>query len=434
MTPRNYSEDELVERPTLDLLEALGYEIADGYVEASGPEGLGRDDQSQVVLRHRLGPKLAELNPELPAAAIEAAVEELVRDRSVLERTRANREVHRLLRDGVTVTFADEESGRSTETVRVIDWIAPAENEFLAVRQLWVVGPLHTRRCDIVCFVNGIPLVLLELKASHKTVEQAYRKNLRDYRDTIPQLFTPNAFVILSNGSETKVGAHLRRVGALRRVEADRRRGRARDRLPRHRDPRHSASRRGCSTWSRTSSPIWSGPAACSRSLPRTTRCSASTRAMRALADPASTRRAARRLLAHPGLGQEPLDADVRPEGAAPRARQLDLRDRHRPRRARRPDRTRTFKDCRRSDEGQPCRPTPPRICGGCCGEDHRYVFTLIHKFRPPEARADAGAARTAATSSSSPTRRIAANTTSSQPTCAARCRTPPSSASPARR
>jgi type I restriction enzyme, R subunit len=89
----------------------------------------------------------------------------------------------------------------------VIDWTTPSNNNFLAVRQFWVVGPLHTRRCDIVCFVNGIPFVLLELKASHKTVEQAYKKNLRDYRDAIPQLFIPNALAILSTGSETRVGA-----------------------------------------------------------------------------------------------------------------------------------------------------------------------------------------------------------------------------------
>lgn len=222
MSPRDYSEDELVERPTLELLELLGYEIADGYSETFGAEGLGRDDRSQVVLRHRLAPKLAELNPELPAAAIEAAVGELMRDRSALERTRANRELHQLLRNGVKVTFPDDEDRRSTETVRVVDWLAPANNEFLAVRQFWLVGPLHTRRCDIVCFVNGIPLVLLELKASHKTVEQAYRNNLRDYRDAIPQLFVPNAFVVLSNGSETKVGATFaawERFGEWKRID-----------------------------------------------------------------------------------------------------------------------------------------------------------------------------------------------------------------------
>jgi type I restriction enzyme, R subunit len=222
VSPRDYSEDELVERPTLALLKSLGYEIADGYSETLGPDGLGRDDQSQVVLRHRLAPKLAELNPELPVAAIEAAVEELMRDRSALEPTRANHELHRLLRDGVKVTFPNDEGGRSTETVRVVDWVAPFNNEFLAVRQFWVVGPLHTRRCDIVCFVNGIPLVLLELKASHKPARQAYRENLCDYRDAIPQLFTPNAYVILSTGSETKVGATFaewERFGEWKRID-----------------------------------------------------------------------------------------------------------------------------------------------------------------------------------------------------------------------
>jgi type I restriction enzyme R subunit len=207
VSPRDFSEDELVERPTLKLLESLGYEVADGYAETLGPDGLGRDDQSQVLLRHRLAPKLRELNPQLPPAAIEGAVEELTLDRSALDRTRANRALHELLRNGVKVTVADEQGERSTETVRVIDWTTAANNEFLAVRQFWVVGPLHKRRCDIVCFVNGIPLVVLELKASHKTVEQAYRKNLRDYRDTIPQVFTPNGLVILSTGSETRVGA-----------------------------------------------------------------------------------------------------------------------------------------------------------------------------------------------------------------------------------
>jgi type I restriction enzyme R subunit len=207
VSPRDYSEDELVERPTLDLLKSLGYQIANGLTETLGSEGLGRDDQSQVILRHRLAPKLAELNPELPQAAIDAAVEELMLDRSALDPARANRAVHELLRDGVKVSFTDDEGSRTTETVRLVDWTAPAENDFFAVSQFWVVGPLHNRRCDIVCFLNGIPLVLLELKASHKSVEQAYRKNLRDYRDAIPQLFTPNALVILSTGSETKVGS-----------------------------------------------------------------------------------------------------------------------------------------------------------------------------------------------------------------------------------
>jgi type I restriction enzyme R subunit len=222
VSPRGYSEDELVERPTLELLESLGYEIADAYTETLGPDGLGRDDQSEVILRHRLAPKLAELNPDLPPVAIDTAIDELKLDRSTVDPTRANRAVHDLLRNGVKVTFTDAQDVRMTETVRVVDWSWPANNDFLAVRQFWMVGPLHTRRCDIVCFVNGIPLVLLELKASHKSVEQAYHKNLRDYRDTIPRLFTPNTLVILSTGSETRVGATFapwERFGEWKRID-----------------------------------------------------------------------------------------------------------------------------------------------------------------------------------------------------------------------
>jgi type I restriction enzyme R subunit len=209
------------------LLGRLGYETTNGYAELFGADhafadGLGRDDQSQVVLHHRLRPKLASLNPGVPSAGIDAAIDELVLDRSAMDATRANRAVWKLVRDGAKVTVADDRGGRETKTVRFIDWLAPANNEFFAVQQFWVVGPLHTRRCDIVCFVNGIPLVLLELKASHKSLEQAYSKNLRDYREAIPQLFAPNGLVVLSNGSETKVGATFapwERFGEWKRVD-----------------------------------------------------------------------------------------------------------------------------------------------------------------------------------------------------------------------
>jgi type I restriction enzyme, R subunit len=210
--PHGFSEMGLVEKPTLALLETLGYELIDAYTESYGPGSVatgnpGRDDRSEVVLRHRLRPKLAELNPDLPPQALDQAVEQLILDRSAMDRVRASQAVWKLLRGGATVTFTGEAGGRETETVRFVDWRDPDANDFLAVSQLWVTGPLHTRRTDIVCFVNGIPLVLLELKASHKSAKEAYDKNLTDYRDTIPQLFTPNGLVILSTGSETKLGS-----------------------------------------------------------------------------------------------------------------------------------------------------------------------------------------------------------------------------------
>jgi type I restriction enzyme R subunit len=212
VTPSGFSEQDLVEKPALALLEHLGFEVINAYTEQFGPDHVasgapGRDDRSQVVLRHRLRPKLTELNPGLPPAALDTALDQLVLDRSAMDRVRANQAVWRLLRDGAKVTFTDDDGSRITETARFVDWSKSGSNDFLAVSQFWVVGPLHTRRCDIVCFVNGIPFVLFELKASHKSIEHAYTKNLRDYRDTIPQLFAPNALVILSNGSETKVGS-----------------------------------------------------------------------------------------------------------------------------------------------------------------------------------------------------------------------------------
>ena len=333
MTPRDYSEDELVEQPTLELLRSLGYEVANGLEEKLGADALGRDDQSQVFLRHRLRRKLAELNPELPGEAIDSAVEELMQDRSALERTRANQAVHKLLRDGVDVPVVDESGDRETETVRLIDWTEPANNEFLAVSQFWVVGPLHTRRCDIVCFVNGIPLVLLELKASHKSVEQAYRKNLTDYRDTIPQLFVPNAFALLSTGSATKVGATFaawERFGEWKRIDDESERGVV----------SLETAVRGVLEPARFLDVVGNfvayleRPGGLVKVLAQNHQVLGVNAAMRALADP-ETRRGRLGVFWHtPGVRQEPLDALLHPEGVEAHARQLDVRDGHRQSRA----------------------------------------------------------------------------------------------------
>src|SRR6185437_7985453 len=156
-----FSEQELIEKPTLALLEQLGYEVVDAYTEQFGAEHVpsgapGRDDRSEVILHHRLRPKLAELNPDLPPQAVDLAVDQLIQDRSAMDAVRANQAVWKLLRDGARVTFAADDGSLETETVRFVDWTDAAANDFLAVSQLWVVGPLHTRRTDIVLFVNGI--------------------------------------------------------------------------------------------------------------------------------------------------------------------------------------------------------------------------------------------------------------------------------------
>ena len=168
---------------------------------------LGRDSQSEPVLGHRLCDALRTLNPGLPEAALEEAAERLVEDRSAMDRVRANREVHDLLRTGAKIETNGSDGKRQTVTVQYVDWNQADANDWLAVSQFWIAGDMYKRRADVVLFVNGIPLVFIELKVSHKNVRNAYDANLRDYRDTVPHLFWFNAFVILSNGADTLIGS-----------------------------------------------------------------------------------------------------------------------------------------------------------------------------------------------------------------------------------
>ena len=208
MSPVGLTEDELVEQPALRLLSRLGWGVASGFEEVLGPGGtLGRDSQSEAVLGYRLRDSLRVLNPGLSVGVLDEAVERLVEDRSVMGRVRANRELYVLLRDGARVETTGSDGKRRTVTVRFVDWNRPDANDWLAVSQFWIVGDMYKRRADVVLFVNGIPLVFVELKVSHKNVRIAYDANLRDYRDTVPHLFWFNAFVVLSNGADTRVGS-----------------------------------------------------------------------------------------------------------------------------------------------------------------------------------------------------------------------------------
>ncbi len=208
MSPGRFSEAELVERPALELLGELGWTVVDAYAERLGAAGtLARDSLHEVFLVHRLRDALHALNPVVPDLIIEEALASLVKDRSGMDRVRANREVHGLLRDGYRAEWRDEHGDEAFALVRYVDFTDWEANDWLAASQVWVAGDLHRRRADTVLFVNGIPLVVLEFKEPNRPVQAAYDENIRDYRDTIPALFSPNCFVILSNGSEAKVGA-----------------------------------------------------------------------------------------------------------------------------------------------------------------------------------------------------------------------------------
>ncbi|MEM7430686.1 MAG: type I restriction endonuclease subunit R [Pseudomonadota bacterium] len=208
MPPHGYSEDASVEQPSLELLSTLGWDTANLYQEwASGSSSEGRQSEHDVVLVPRLTTALERLNPNVPQEGIEKAVEAVTTDRSNLLPVNANSELYKLLKDGVKVKVPDGQGGDDTVSVRVIDWRDPEANDFLVASQFWIAGDMYRRRTDLIGFVNGIPLVLFELKASHQNLKQAYDGNLTDYRAAVPQLFIPNGFIILSNGSATKIGS-----------------------------------------------------------------------------------------------------------------------------------------------------------------------------------------------------------------------------------
>lgn len=203
-----YGELALVEAPAIDLFARLGWRTANLYTETFGKDGTeGRQSESEVILVRRLHVALERLNPALPADAYQQAIDELTRDRSKQLPANANREFYRLLRDRVKVRVPDEHGNPQTVDLKVIDWEHPENNDFFLAQQMWVAGDMYRRRCDLLGFVNGIPLVFIELKAPHVPLRSAFDDNLRDYRgQSIPQLFHPNAFILLSNGTRTKVG------------------------------------------------------------------------------------------------------------------------------------------------------------------------------------------------------------------------------------
>lgn len=167
----------------------------------------GRADKAEVVFHDRLRAAALRLNPTLPSTVIDEALATLTDPRIVLSLIAANREIDGLLRDGIPVEYGNAMGRKEHGRVRVIDFAGTAQNEFLVVTQLWIKGDVHWRRPDALLYVNGLPLVLVELKNSNIALRTAYDKNLIDYKKDIPRLFQFNAFILLSNAVETKVGS-----------------------------------------------------------------------------------------------------------------------------------------------------------------------------------------------------------------------------------
>ncbi|MEW8042469.1 MAG: type I restriction endonuclease subunit R [Candidatus Thiodiazotropha endolucinida] len=247
---RNFISEDDIEQALLNKLHSqFGFELLKCYT--AQPEvlndGSNRRDKRDVILADRLKTACLRLNPVIPESVFDGVVEQVMDRRAAMSAIAANRELYGLIRDGVPVTFEDEQGVKQNEYVKLIDFdefnsiVTPAQagvygsdsldsrlcgndasdsgnnggnrvNEYLAVSQLWIKAMGQApkaayRRPDVILYINGLPLVFVELKNSNVKLRSAYDGNLSDYKNDIPQLFHANAFCILSNANETKVGS-----------------------------------------------------------------------------------------------------------------------------------------------------------------------------------------------------------------------------------
>lgn len=214
MASDDYSEDNNIQEPVARMFEEhLDWRSVYAFnAETFGPNSLlGRKNASEVVLARELDTALAKLNPKLAASAEGRTQLGLARDllldgdptKTLLQHNQAK---WKLLRDGITLK-APGGKGEHDVHITVIDFKTPSNNDFLVVRELWIHNGPFRRRCDLVGFVNGLPLVFIELKRHDKGLKAAFDDNYTDYKDTIPHLFHFNALVIVSNGIDARFGS-----------------------------------------------------------------------------------------------------------------------------------------------------------------------------------------------------------------------------------
>jgi type I restriction enzyme R subunit len=201
-------KEDIIEQAALGWFEALGFDTARGADLSPGADSPQRGSFEQVVLEHRLRSALRQINPNLPDEAIEQAVRVVIRppEPTLVQN---NRWFHRLLTDGVDVEYRTASGETRGDKAQLLNTEHPRDNDWLAVRQFTVQCGNATRRPDLVVFVNGLPLVVVELKDpanEQANLWTAYRQ-LQDYKDEIPPLFTYNALLAISDGDRTRVGS-----------------------------------------------------------------------------------------------------------------------------------------------------------------------------------------------------------------------------------
>jgi type I restriction enzyme R subunit len=207
--PNFISEDQIEQALVQKLQHLHGFDVLDCHTESAEDlnDGSNRASKRDVILIDRVHEAAIRLNPDIPQEAIESALEKLCERRQAMTLIAANQEIYGLLRDGIPVTFDNAQGQSQQERVRLLDFNVPGNNRYLAVTQLWIKGERGFRRPDVLLYVNGIPLVFIELKNSNVKLRNAYDDNLTNYKAEIPQLFLTNAFCVLSNAVETRVGS-----------------------------------------------------------------------------------------------------------------------------------------------------------------------------------------------------------------------------------
>jgi len=200
----NFISEDQIEKAAIGVfINNLGYRHVDCQIQDNSE----RLSETDVLIKPLLKRKLKDLNQGLPAHAIEEAFEQICQTRLDKSEIISNKEIHGLVKNGIDVEINNANGRKESVTVKIIDFSDERNNDFLVVSQLWLQGPFIRRRPDLIVFVNGIPLIFIELKNSNIALRNAYDDNLTNYRKDIPLLFHYNAICMLSNGLETKVGS-----------------------------------------------------------------------------------------------------------------------------------------------------------------------------------------------------------------------------------
>ena len=203
-----FSEDVLIQQSAADLLrDELGWDAVFAYdTESLGINGtLGRKSEREVILYRYFTEALKRFNPWITDQQVVEAIQRMDSHLSTASALQTNEEKYFMIRDGIPVTVKRPDGKTEEKKARVIDFNDPEANSFLAVRELKIKGDLYDRRPDLIGFVNGLPLLFVELKRNDVDVENAYNGNYRDYQDTIPRLFFYNAFFLTMGGNKTVI-------------------------------------------------------------------------------------------------------------------------------------------------------------------------------------------------------------------------------------